>query len=197
MGQPSAIVAVLAGGRGRRLGGAKATALLAGRALACHPLAAARAAGLETILVAKRDTPLPEVNERVIHELASTSHPLCGVIAALDYAAERSPAPDVVLVACDMPFLAPELLAWLAAVEGPAMVETAGRPQPLLSRCRVADRPVLLEALHDDSSLADALLRLDPRVIDDAGLARFGDPQRLCFNVNDARDLRLAEGMAA
>jgi molybdopterin-guanine dinucleotide biosynthesis protein A len=197
MGKQTAIVAVLAGGRAERLGGAKATAVLGGRPLACHPLAAARAAGLEAIVVAKASTPLPEMAERVVHEPDSPIHPLCGVLAALDFAALRSPAPDVVLLACDMPFLAPELLSWLAALDGPAMVEAGGRAQPLLSRCRVRDRPALLEALHDGCSLTGAMRRLDPELLDERLLSRFGEPWRLCFNVNDTEDLRVAEGLIA
>ena len=51
-----ALVAVLAGGRGERIGGAKPTRALAGRALIDYPLSAAREARLETVVVAKRDT---------------------------------------------------------------------------------------------------------------------------------------------
>lgn len=47
---------VLAGGRGSRLGGAKATAELAGRPLISYPLAALAEAGLEAVVVAKPDT---------------------------------------------------------------------------------------------------------------------------------------------
>ena len=55
------IVAVLAGGRGRRMGASKATVALAGEPLISRPLAAARAAGLEAVVVAKPDTALPEL----------------------------------------------------------------------------------------------------------------------------------------
>lgn len=50
--------AVLAGGRGSRLGGAKPTAELAGRPLISYPLAALAAAGLEAFVVAKPSTDL-------------------------------------------------------------------------------------------------------------------------------------------
>ena len=52
-------VAVLAGGRGSRIGGHKALVPLCGRPLITYPLAAARAAGLSAVVVAKRDTQLP------------------------------------------------------------------------------------------------------------------------------------------
>lgn len=50
--------AVLAGGRGSRLGGAKPTADLAGRPLISYPLAALAAAGIEPFVVAKPSTNL-------------------------------------------------------------------------------------------------------------------------------------------
>jgi molybdopterin-guanine dinucleotide biosynthesis protein A len=49
---------VLAGGRGSRLGGAKAIADLAGRPLIAYPLDALTAAGLGPFIVAKPNTPL-------------------------------------------------------------------------------------------------------------------------------------------
>ncbi len=187
------MVAVLAGGRGERLGGAKATVLLGGRPLICRPLAAAREAGLEAIVIAKPSTPLPALDERVLYEPESPRHPLCGVIAALELAAARAPAPAVLLLACDMPFLTSPLLAWLASLEGAAMAEVDGRRQPLLARCLPAQLPALRVALAAQRSLRVAIASLAPRIVDERELSRFGEPQRLCFNVNDAEDLRRAE----
>lgn len=167
--------------------------LLGGRPLICHPLAAARGAGLETVVVAKRSTRLPTLPERVLLEPDSPSHPLCGVLTALELAATRSPAPAVLLLACDMPFLASPLLAWLGSLEGTAMVVLDGRPQPLLARCTPGHLPVLREALAERRSLTAAIEGLGPRLLRERELARFGSPERLCFNVNDAEDLRRAE----
>jgi len=193
MAHTGAIVAVLAGGRGRRLGGAKAMTPLGGRPLICHPLAAARDAGLETVVVAKRSTRLPPLRERVAHEPESPHHPLSGVLTALELAATRSPAPAVLLLACDMPFLTSPLLGWLARLEGTSMTVLDGRPQPLLARCTPGHLPVLREALAERRSLTAAIEALSPRLVDERELARFGSPERLCFNVNDADDLRRAE----
>jgi molybdopterin-guanine dinucleotide biosynthesis protein A len=193
-----AIVAVLAGGRGERLGGAKAMATLGGRPLICHPLAAARDAGLEAIVVAKRSTRLPKLEETVLHEPEQPRHPLCGVIAALQYAAERAPAPAVVLLACDMPFVTGPLLRWLASeIDGPAVAELGGRLQPLLARCLIGDLEPLRDALADESSLRGAISALAPRILKEQELRRFGVPEQLCFNVNDAVDLARAEDWLA
>jgi molybdopterin-guanine dinucleotide biosynthesis protein A len=193
MSERPAIVAVLAGGQGKRLGGEKAMAPLAGRALIEYPLRAARDASLETVIVAKHSSTLPRRRERVLREPDSPRHPLCGVITAVEFAAERSPAAAVLLLACDMPFVTSELLAWIASLEGPAMAVVGGRPQPLLARCLPEHLPVLREALDAQRSLSGAISALAPRAVDERELARFGDPEQLCFNVNDAEDLALAE----
>jgi molybdopterin-guanine dinucleotide biosynthesis protein A len=188
------MVAVLAGGRGARLGGEKAMMPLGGTPIICRPLAAARDAGLKAVVVAKPSTRLPALAERVVYEPESPRHPLCGVVAALELAASRSPAPAVLLLACDMPFVTALLLAWLASLEGAVMAVVDGRPQPLLARCLPEHLPQLREALAEQRPLRAALAALDPRIVDERELARFGDPRRLCFNVNDAEDLRQAEG---
>lgn len=192
---PAAVVAVLAGGRGERIGGEKPTRALAGRPLLDYPLAAAREAGLEALVVAKGETSLPSrLAERVVVEPEEPHHPLCGVIAALEYAGQRAPAPALVLVGCDMPFLTAALLAWLAAALEPAvLLELGGRPQPLPARCRPEHLPALREALAAEAPLREALRSLAPAIVDERELACFGDPRRLCFSVNDAEDLATAE----
>ncbi|MGD1059473.1 MAG: molybdenum cofactor guanylyltransferase [Solirubrobacteraceae bacterium] len=194
MAEPRAIVAVLAGGRGERLGGNKAMALLGGRPLIERPLEAARGAGLEAIVVAKRSTPLPPLPEQVHYEPESPRHPLCGVIAALELAAERSPAPAVLLLACDMPFLTSPLLAWLGGLDGAAMAEVGGRAQPLLARCLPEHLPALGTALSAQRSLRNAMVELEPQIVSGRELSRFGDPEILCFNINSPEDLEVAEG---
>jgi molybdopterin-guanine dinucleotide biosynthesis protein A len=192
MNARSAIVAVLAGGRGSRLGGNKAGAVLGGRALITYPLSAARGAGLEAVVIAKPSSRLPAFAGRVRYEPESPAHPLCGVVRALEYAHDRG-AGAVVSVACDMPFLTSALLGWLADMRGPATVTLKGRMQPAIA-CVPADRLVLMrEALYDDRSLTAAISELGPRVLDEADLRTFGEPQQLCFNINGAEDLARAE----
>lgn len=167
-------------------------ATLGGRPLICHTLAAARGAELETIVVAKPGTRLPSLSEQVLLEPDTPSHPLCGVLTALELAGRRSPAPAVLLLACDMPFLTSPLLGWLASLGGAAIAEVDGRLQPLLARCTPEHLPVVREALDERRSLIAAIEALRPRVVRERELACFGSPERLCFNVNDADDLRRA-----
>jgi molybdopterin-guanine dinucleotide biosynthesis protein A len=190
-----AIVAVLAGGRGERIGGAKPTRELAGRPLIDYPLAAARAAGLEAIVVAKRDTELPNgLAEPVVVEPDVPHHPLCGALAALEHAARASPGAALVLAGCDMPFLTGALLGWLAAALEPAiLLEAEACVQPLPARCSAADAPLLRAGLAAQAPLRETFLSLEPAIVNAQALAYFGDPRRLCFSVNRAEDLETAE----
>jgi len=213
----AALVAVLAGGLGRRMGGAKASATLSGRPLIEYPLEAAREAGMEVVVVAKRASALPALDARVLYEPDEPRHPLCGILAAL-----RARGRPVVAVACDMPFVNGALLAWLArggdrrwdageqashAARGDGdgedgrcaglapratVVRLEDRLQPLPALYCPADAPALARALAAERSLRATLAELAPRTIGADALARFGDPRRLLFSVNDARDLRVA-----
>jgi molybdenum cofactor guanylyltransferase len=191
-----AIVAVLAGGRGSRLGGGKPTAILGGRALITYPLRAAREAGLEAVVIAKPSSKLPSLAGRVRHEPELPVHPLCGAVRALEYAQERG-ARAAVLVACDMPFLTPALLQWLARMRGTAIVELDGRAQPTLSRVPADRLAHVREALYAERSLTATVTALQPRVLDETELSPFGPPEELCFNVNRTEDLTRAELLLA
>jgi molybdenum cofactor guanylyltransferase len=198
----AALVAILAGGRGRRLGGAKPTAALGPLPLVAHPLAAASEAGLDVVVVAKPHTPLPALECDVIYERSPAHHPLHGLIAALTVAGARSPDCACIALACDMPFVTAPLLSWLAEA-GPggasarggldALVTSAdGRLQPLLARYLPGHRNKLEEALQAGRSLTAAAESLCPQIADERELRRFGDPRRLSFSVDSEADLELA-----
>jgi molybdenum cofactor guanylyltransferase len=192
-GASQAIVAVLSGGLGSRLGGQKAIARLAGRPLIEYVLAAAHEAELEAVVLAKRDTGLPALSRPPILEPDEPRHPLCGVLAALDHARERSPSTGVVLVGCDMPFLTAGLMRLLAGMAGAAMLEVGGRLQPLPSRCLPEHRPSLQAALAREASLSSALAGLEPEIVGEDAVRAFGAPARLCASINRPDQLAEAE----
>lgn len=211
---------MLAGGAATRLGGAKSGAPLGRRPLISYPLAAARAAELEPVVVAKRDSPLPPLDCPLVVEPDQPLHPLCGIVAAMRHAREE----PVVVVGCDMPFVTPALLAWLGYEEqqadrvrrrkevtpstprgggvgecalGAAVASIGGTIQPLLARYAPAQLPVLERALGRQEPLRKTVEGLRPTVLDEPELSRFGDPQTLCFNVNDQSGLAFAEALLA
>ncbi|MDQ6750160.1 MAG: molybdenum cofactor guanylyltransferase [Actinomycetota bacterium] len=187
------IVAVLAGGAGRRMGTPKAGVELGGRALITYPLGAARGAGLEAVVVAKADTSLPPLEATVWAEPAQPRHPLRGLVTAL----ERADGRPVLALGCDLPFVTSDLLAWLARLPQCTAVPCVdGRLQPLLARYDPGAVGRLSAALTDEQPLRQAVEGLRPRPILEAQLRRFGAPARLTFNVNTPADLAEAERLA-
>ena len=170
---PKPLVAVLAGGRGRRLGGAKPTAELGGRPLVAWPLAAAREAGLDAVVVAKAATPLPALDVPVWIEPDAPSHPLAGLVFAL----ERARGP-IVAAACDMPFVGADLLARLAASTGTA---AARADHPFPGRYEPAALPVLRDVLGRAAPARVALAAL--------GAAELGAPPEALLGVNTPDEL--------
>jgi molybdopterin-guanine dinucleotide biosynthesis protein A len=186
-----ATATVLAGGAGSRLGGAKATALLHGRPLIDHVIAAARAGGLEPVVVAKAASPLPPLDCRLLLEPDEPRHPLCGIVTALRELAE----PALVVCACDMPFLTGELLAWLSQLEATfAVASSGGELQPLLGRYDASLLGRLDAALSEELPMREVARRLGAQVLGTAELERFGDPQVLCASINTPAELAAAEG---
>src|SRR5579884_1552658 len=93
---------VLAGGRGSRLGGAKAKLELCGRPLVAFPLAALGAVLEEVAVLVKDPAQLPDLpGIDVWIERDPRHHPLVGLIEALALAGGR----PVVVCAVDLPLL--------------------------------------------------------------------------------------------
>ena len=162
--------AVLAGGRGSRMGGDKPGALLAGRALLSYPLAALLEACPRVAVVCKRATALPPLPREVERwdEPEEPRHPAAGVAHAL----ERAGGP-VLVCAADMPFVTAAACRRLAdaaraAPEAPAVVaEGGGWLQPTFAIYRAAALPVLracggAELTRVVEGLAPSLVPLPP-----------------------------------
>lgn len=184
--RPARIVAILAGGRSRRMGTPKAGVVLDGRTMLHHADAVARAAGLRPVVVAKRDSVLPAVPglERW-DEPDEPTHPLVGVAAAL----RRAAAPLVVLPV-DLPRVPEGLLRHLAGRTEPlVVVEAAGRVHPLLARATPGCATAFAAAAQAGDPVVATVRALDAAVAGDDVVAALGDPAVLLANVNRPEDL--------
>jgi molybdopterin-guanine dinucleotide biosynthesis protein A len=181
---------ILAGGLGRRLGGAKATAELGGRALISYPLQALSEALGEVVVVAKHDTELGSLGGVPVWiEPAEPRHPLAGIVHALALAGGRG----VLVCAADMPFVVPSLVTRIAAADplgAPAIVPTCGGElQPLLALYLPAAAAALERgAAGAGRPLRQVVAAIGPRLIE-------VQDRRSFFNVNDPADLAQAEAM--
>jgi len=181
---------VLAGGLGRRIGGAKAGVHLHRRALISYPLEAVwRALGNVTI-VTKIDSELPSLpGVAVWVEPQEPRHPLTGIVHALVMSEGR----PVLVCAADMPLVTPELISAIARADpvgAPAVVaSTGGELQPLLG-CYQPEALEPLTAANAGGAVAlrDAVAALGPSRYE------VEDPDEL-FNVNSPTDLLQAAAM--
>lgn len=194
---------VLAGGAGRRIGGAKAIVELRGTPLLLYPLRALQAVLAEVAVVAKLDSALPPLpGVPVWTEPPEPAHPLAGIVYALrrlvppGAAGDAEPARAILVCAGDLPFVDPALVERIARAEAsgaPAVVpRVGGRLQPLLARYEPAALAPLAAALARQPAppLSAAVTALTPRLLE---LGE--DDERSFFNVNAPEDLLTAAAL--
>ena len=189
-------VIVLAGGFGRRLGRDKATTEAGGRPLLHWSVRAASEVS-DDIVVAKRpDQQFPALGSVAWREAVDHRRdrgPLAGLEAALPLIKHDL----AVAVACDMPFLRPELLRAVAAsciaVEI-AMPRIDGVAQPLLAAYRPSIVSQATRLLDEGDGRIRALLPLVEHRLLEVDELRVHDPELESFtNVNRPEDLDAVE----
>jgi molybdopterin-guanine dinucleotide biosynthesis protein A len=186
--------AVLAGGRGSRIGFDKANLNLAGATLAERAVASLRQAGLDPFVVTKSDRPVAIDGVEVLVEADQPRHPLAGVAAAI----RRADGRQVIVLACDLPLIPPAFFAWLAGLEGGSVVPCpGGESQPLAARYSPADLEPIEAALRREAPVREAAADLSATLVGDRELAAFGDPAVMFTNLNTPEDLRRVEGLIA
>ncbi|MFN2565377.1 MAG: molybdenum cofactor guanylyltransferase [Gemmatimonadaceae bacterium] len=192
---------MLAGGAASRFGARpKGLATVAGQRVVDRVAAVLREATDDLLLVANdpaADAWLP--GTRRVADVRAGLGPLGGIHAALAHSANA-----ILVVAWDMPFVNPALLAELRRVgqgDCRAVVPESvhGRLEPTCALYAPACRPALEDWLDSGRSGAAAFLMRCGGVcrLPAAAVARFGDPARLFFSVNTPAALEQAETLAA
>lgn len=182
---------ILAGGQGRRMGGAdKAMLRLGGRPLVAH-VAERLEPQVERLALSANGDPARFASHGlpVLADAASVG-PLSGILSALDWAAPLG-ATHVVSAAVDAPFLPPDLVPRLLLAgesTGLALARSGGRDHPTFGLWPVGIRGALREFL-------DSGAKASVRVFADAqGAARADFPDDGAFrNLNTPEDLAAAE----
>lgn len=184
---------VLAGGRGRRLGGAsKPDVVVAGRRLLDHALAAT-AGARDVVVVGPAEVAPPGV--RVTREDPPGGGPAAGLAAGL--AALPAGAPLVLVLACDLPRVADAVPALLAAARGgdaAVLVDADGRRQTLAAVYRRDALDAALARVDAERGLAGAPMRA---VVDGLAVVPVLDPAGLGEDVDTWADVERADVRAA
>ena len=184
---------ILAGGQGRRMGGAdKATLRLAGRSLAAHAVDRLEPQ-VDRLAISANGDParLSALGLPVLPD-ADSQGPLSGVLAALNWAAPLG-ATHVVTVAVDTPFFPGDLVPRLLLAADPsglALARSGGNDHPTFGIWPVAVREAL-------SAFLGSGAKASVRAFADAhGAGRADFPEDGAFlNLNTPDDLSRAEAL--
>jgi molybdopterin-guanine dinucleotide biosynthesis protein A len=182
---------VLAGGRARRFGGRdKASLVVEGRRIIERQLDAFLAVTPHVLIVVNDASRYGEFGVRVVADAVPDAGPLAGLYTAL----VTAPTPQIVAVACDMPYVETGFLAHLARagrdVEA-AVPRRGSRWHPLCaSYSRACAERFRLRLATGRLAVVEALSDLQVREIADDELARHDPQGRLFTNVNTETDYR-------
>lgn len=197
---------VMAGGASTRFGFDKARAELNGEPMLARMCALVKGVTGSASIVAASGR-YKEFGVRVVEDRWPGEGPLGGIITAMMDAHARSHAHTwSLIVGCDMPFLTPE---WLSYLADRAVASHAGAVaprstlglEPLCACWQTSATGKLQYALEDGvRKVTEAMKRIDTEVVDEADWKRFDKAGRLFWNMNtpaeyqEARRILEAEG---
>ena len=180
---------ILAGGQARRLAGVDKSALLVGgTSILDRQLTTLRSLTPHILIVASDEERFREAGAPVVRDCIAGAGSLGGLYTAL----VEAPTEQLVVMACDMPFLTAPFLARLAALGAGADAAIPRDARGLHPLCAAWSRRAAphLHARIKEGGLRihDALEGLDVREMSAGELARFDPDGRLLENVNTPED---------
>ena len=190
---------LLAGGKSRRMGEDKRYLVVGEQTLLERGLAVLRSIFHEVLVVIAQDSPPLDVDARVVRDLV----PDCGSLGGLYTGLMQATTPYIFVVACDMPFLDPAVIAQFTSRRATAdivMGKLAARLHPMHAlygkRCLPAVEQMILarelkiqELVSHGSLQVQYVTEEDLRTLDPSG--------RSFHNVNTPADLELARSLLA
>jgi molybdopterin-guanine dinucleotide biosynthesis protein A len=183
---------VLAGGQSSRMGTDKAFLEVQGKPLVSQMLTLVRGVTPEVKIVGNAE------KFRAYAEVVEDVFPGCGPLAGIHAALRASHVDLTLILAVDMPFVAPEFLSYLAhqASASSALVTVPcaeGRWQPLCAIYRSAFADVAEQSLRAGKYKIDPLFQqVVVRSIEEIELAQRGFDPAMFRNLNTREDLRTA-----
>ena len=197
-----ALAVLLAGGRSTRYGSPKALAEVAGRSILERGLETLDAAAGPAVVVANDPAPYASAGREIRPDVRPGTGVLGGILTAVRWADELGRDAAVVL-ACDMPFVPAALLRRLARdgrADRVSLPESDG-PRGVEPLCAVygveCAGPITRALDRGERAIISFFSDVEVRRLPLAEVRRFGDPDRLFFNVNRPAERRRAEELAA
>jgi molybdopterin-guanine dinucleotide biosynthesis protein A len=179
---------VLSGGENRRMGTDKAFLKVAGFPMIEHVLRALQSVFREIIIVTNAPARYANYKVKVVTDAFDKRGPLTGIYSGLMQSSDEYNF----IVACDMPFLNPSLIAYMAGLaEGHDAVvpSVGGLIEPLHAIYRKRLIPLMEGQIEEDRRRIRELFgRVRVRYVTEEEIDRF-DPMRKSFkNLNTPRD---------
>lgn len=186
-------IAILAGGQSRRMGRDKGLVQLGARPMVEHVHRATQSVGHEVFVVTNQ----PEAYAFLGLRTVSDQEPGRGSLEGLRTALRGARTEHILVVACDMPFVRPELVAHLARKAGSAdavVPRFQGQLQPFLALYNRSCLPAIERALAQNQLEVRAILRQFDRVEVEEPELRAHDSEGISFyNVNTPEELERAQ----
>jgi molybdopterin-guanine dinucleotide biosynthesis protein MobB len=192
---PGVSLALLAGGRSRRMGHDKARAEFAGATLIEWLLDRVAPAFPSVFVVAKDVARFRDLGVPVVADARAADSPTVGVYTAV----LASPSPRTLCLGCDIPFVTTALLEELAERSASFDAVVPRDESGLQPLCAVYARQTLtaLEQMLDaDERRIDLIFERVKTNYLDVTDGRFGEPRQLFLNVNTPSDLQAARRLA-
>lgn len=194
--KPAVSIVIQAGGRSSRMGRDKALVPLAGKPLIAHVIE--RVGGLSDDLLIT--TNRPDDYAFLGLPMASDAEPGAGALPGLQTALTAARGELVLLVACDMPFLDRDLLAYqlsLAPGADVVVARWADRLQPMhaVYRRDVCATAVANALAADQRRMISWFSGVRVHEVTPDVVARFSPDGRTFFNVNTPEELQAAEDL--
>lgn len=191
---PSAMVAaVLAGGEGSRIGGAKPLIRLGGRTLIERAYDRARSWSAATVIAIRSPDQLGPCRLPWIADAAGIEGPLAGLAAALEWSC-RQGAEALLTIPCDMPFLPEDLARRLLGEVGNLGAALAASGRELHPVCSLWRNAAIYEFPRYCAS-GRRSLRGFAEHLGYAEVEWPAVPRDPFFNINSPADLAAAEAM--
>lgn len=188
---------LLAGGKSRRMGRDKRFLQVGEQSLLERSLAVLRAVFERVLVVIAQDSPELDAAVPVIRDLV----PECGSLGGLYTGLKQAVTPHIFVVACDMPFLDPRAVRYVAGLKDQADLVMAKRASGLQPMHAIYSRrclPVIEEMIKAHQlKIQDIVAHpsLTARVITEAELSGIDPDGRSFLNINTPSDLEAARAL--